>query len=82
MIRKKVIAGNWKMNKTAGDGATLARDIVAEVGRGGKIQVQSSLRYTKCSVQVIYNSTVRSVNTTITDQLHHCEVFGTLDRLR
>jgi len=33
MIRKKLIAGNWKMNKTAADGVTLTRDIVAEIGR-------------------------------------------------
>jgi triosephosphate isomerase len=33
MIRRKVIAGNWKMNKTAADGVTLTKDIVAEIGR-------------------------------------------------
>ncbi len=33
MIRKKVIAGNWKMNKTAADGAALAKDICTEIGR-------------------------------------------------
>jgi triosephosphate isomerase len=33
MIRKKMIAGNWKMNKNAGEGVTLTRDIAAEVGR-------------------------------------------------
>ena len=33
MIRRKVIAGNWKMNKTAGDGVALTKDIVAEIGR-------------------------------------------------
>ncbi|MBL9214880.1 MAG: triose-phosphate isomerase [Opitutaceae bacterium] len=39
MIRKKVIAGNWKMNKTAGDGAILARDIVAEIGRVTSVDI-------------------------------------------
>jgi triosephosphate isomerase len=33
MIRKKLIAGNWKMNKTASDGVTLTKDIVEAVGR-------------------------------------------------
>jgi len=31
--RKKLIAGNWKMNKTAGDALTLVREIVAAVGK-------------------------------------------------
>jgi len=33
MIRKKLIAGNWKMNKTSTDAQTLAKEIVAEVGK-------------------------------------------------
>ncbi|MBI2516819.1 MAG: triose-phosphate isomerase [Opitutae bacterium] len=33
MIRKKLIAGNWKMNKTAGEGVTLAKEIVDAIGR-------------------------------------------------
>jgi triosephosphate isomerase (TIM) len=33
MLRKKLIAGNWKMNKTSSDGVTLVQEIVAEVGR-------------------------------------------------
>jgi triosephosphate isomerase len=33
MIRKKVIAGNWKMNKTAADGVALTRDIIEVIGR-------------------------------------------------
>jgi triosephosphate isomerase (TIM) len=39
MIRRKLIAGNWKMNKTAGDGVTLTKDIVAEIGRIGSVDV-------------------------------------------
>ena len=39
MIRKKVIAGNWKMNKTAADGAALAKDICAEVGREAGVDI-------------------------------------------
>ena len=31
--RKKLIAGNWKMNKTPADGVALAQDLVAAVGR-------------------------------------------------
>ena len=33
MIRKKLIAGNWKMNKTSSDGLQLTQEIVAEVGK-------------------------------------------------
>lgn len=33
MIRKKLIAGNWKMNKTSSDGVQLAREIVTELGK-------------------------------------------------
>jgi len=33
MIRKKLIAGNWKMNKTSTDALPLAKEIVAEVGK-------------------------------------------------
>jgi triosephosphate isomerase (TIM) len=39
IIRKKVIAGNWKMNKTAADGAALAKDILAEIGRETAVDV-------------------------------------------
>jgi triosephosphate isomerase len=39
MIRKKLIAGNWKMNKSAADGVALAKDIVAEIGRETTVDV-------------------------------------------
>lgn len=39
MIRRKFIAGNWKMNKTAADGVALTKDIVAEIGRIGSVDV-------------------------------------------
>lgn len=39
MIRKKLIAGNWKMNKTSGDAVALARDIVTALGRGTEVDV-------------------------------------------
>jgi len=32
-LRKKLIAGNWKMNKTSADAQTLAKEIVAAVGK-------------------------------------------------
>ena len=37
--RKKLIAGNWKMNKTSADGVTLVRDIVAAVGKQADVEV-------------------------------------------
>ncbi len=39
MIRKKLIAGNWKMNKTSGDALPLAQDIVAAVGKDTDVEV-------------------------------------------
>jgi triosephosphate isomerase len=37
--RKKLIAGNWKMNKTSADGVALVRDIVAAVGKQSDVEV-------------------------------------------
>jgi triosephosphate isomerase len=39
MIRKKLIAGNWKMNKTSADAVTLVQEIVAEVGRQTDVDI-------------------------------------------
>jgi triosephosphate isomerase len=37
--RKKLIAGNWKMNKTPADGVALVRDIVLAVGKQSDVEV-------------------------------------------
>ncbi len=37
--RKKLIAGNWKMNKTSSDGVALVRDIVAAIGKQSDVEV-------------------------------------------
>jgi len=37
--RKKLIAGNWKMNKTSSDASSLAGEIVAAVGRQNDVDV-------------------------------------------
>ncbi len=39
MFRKKVIAGNWKMNKTATEAVALAQDIIEEVGRETSVDI-------------------------------------------
>ena len=39
MCRKKVIAGNWKMNKTATEAVTLATDISEAVGRETSVDI-------------------------------------------
>ena len=36
MARKKLIAGNWKMNGLLADGVELAKEIAAEVKKIGK----------------------------------------------
>jgi len=38
-MRKKLIAGNWKMNKTSADGAALARELAAAVGSQPEVEV-------------------------------------------
>jgi triosephosphate isomerase len=37
--RKKLIAGNWKMNKTPAEGVTLVRDVVAAVGKQADVDI-------------------------------------------
>jgi len=37
--RKKLIAGNWKMNKTSADALTLVGDLVASIGRQNDVEV-------------------------------------------
>jgi len=39
MIRKKLIAGNWKMNRTSSDSADLVKDIVSAIGRINGVDV-------------------------------------------
>jgi len=39
IFRKKVIAGNWKMNKTASEAVTLTKDIIAQVGRETSVDI-------------------------------------------
>ena len=39
ILRKKLIAGNWKMNKTPTDGVALVRDIVTAVGKQSDVDV-------------------------------------------
>lgn len=39
ILRKKFIAGNWKMNKTPADGAALVAEIVTEIGRQTDVDV-------------------------------------------
>jgi triosephosphate isomerase len=39
MIRKKLIAGNWKMNKTSADAVALARELVVAVGAQPDVEV-------------------------------------------
>jgi triosephosphate isomerase (TIM) len=39
ILRKKLIAGNWKMNKTPADGVALVRDIVTAIGKQSDVDV-------------------------------------------
>jgi len=46
MIRKKLIAGNWKMNKTSADAKALVEDIVSEVGNVKDVDIVVSPPFT------------------------------------
>jgi len=37
--RKKLIAGNWKMNKTSAEGVSLVRDLVGAIGKQADVEV-------------------------------------------
>lgn len=39
LVRRKLIAGNWKMNKTAAEGAALAQEIAEAVGRETSVDI-------------------------------------------
>ena len=39
ILRKKLIAGNWKMNKTPADGTALVSEIITEIGRQTDVDV-------------------------------------------
>lgn len=39
ILRKKLIAGNWKMNKTPADGVALVKEIALEIGRQTEVDV-------------------------------------------
>jgi triosephosphate isomerase len=50
MIRKKLIAGNWKMNKTSSDATALVTELVAEVGRTSDVDIVVCPPYTSLEV--------------------------------
>lgn len=37
--RKKLIAGNWKMNKTSADGVTLVQELIASIGKLSDVDI-------------------------------------------
>jgi len=59
--RKKLIAGNWKMNKTSADAVALVTDIVAAVGRQADVDVVVCPPFTSLEAvgKALEGSTVR-----------------------
>ena len=59
--RRKLIAGNWKMNKTSADAVTLVTDLVAAVGRQADVDVVVCPPFTslESAGQVLEGSTVK-----------------------
>ncbi len=39
IYRKKIIAGNWKMNKTTGEAKVLVEDIIRDVGKFDEAEI-------------------------------------------
>lgn len=61
MIRKKLIAGNWKMNKTAAEAGPLAQEIVAAAGRNNDVDIVVCPPFTALETvgKVVDGSTVK-----------------------
>jgi triosephosphate isomerase len=61
MIRRKLIAGNWKMNKTSADALPLAQEIVAEVGKITDVDIVVCPPFTSLETvgKVVDGSTVK-----------------------
>jgi len=61
MARKILIAGNWKMNKTATEAADLAKQIITAVGNQSDIDVLMCPPFTSIAAvsELVGNSTVR-----------------------
>jgi triosephosphate isomerase (TIM) len=59
--RKKLIAGNWKMNKTAADAVTLAQDVVSATGKKTGADVVLCPPYTalECVARALEGSPVK-----------------------
>ena len=59
--RRKLIAGNWKMNKTSADAVALVTEIVATIGRQADVDVVVCPPFTaiECVAKALDGSTVR-----------------------
>ena len=61
IIRKKFIAGNWKMNKTSAEAAVILQEIVTEVGKQADVDVVVCPPFTslETAAKVLDGSTVK-----------------------
>ena len=61
LIRKKLIAGNWKMNKTSADAAALVKEIVLALGKEHDVEVVVCPPFTALEsvARVLEGSTVK-----------------------
>ena len=51
-MRKKIIAGNWKMNKTTGEAAAFAKEMAARAGNAADVDVVFCVPYTALATVV------------------------------
>ena len=62
--RKAVIAGNWKMNKTAGEAATLIAELIPEVS-GADCDVVICVPYTDLPIAVSKTAGIKPRRSTL-----------------
>src|SRR5437762_1931625 len=72
-LRKKLIAGNWKMNKTTADGVALGRDLVTAIGKQAEVDVVVCPPFT--AIEAV-GKTLEGSNVKLGAQNMHFETSG------
>lgn len=73
ILRKKLIAGNWKMNKTPADGVALVKEISLEIGRQTDVDVLVCPPFT--ALESVGHA-IEGLNVKLGAQNMHFEVSG------
>ena len=68
-IRKKFIAGNWKMNKTSSDAVSLVQELVSEIGKQSDVDVVVAPPFT--SIEAVAKALEGSTLKLSAQNVHH-----------